>query len=171
MEENQIINKVANSSLISIDIENFVHKGDRVIYDIKQNLFQDLILREKDFREFISNYDWSQYQGKNVAITCTSDAIVPTWAYMLLGSKIEPYANYVMYGNLDDLEKNLLIYELGKIDPEKFKDAKVVVKGCSELKIPELALVELTRLLVPHVSSLMFGEPCSTVPIYKRPKN
>jgi hypothetical protein len=170
MEENQIINKVANSSLISIDLKDYIHVGERVIYDIKDNLFQELIIKEKDFREFIKNHDWEQYKGKNVAITCSADAIVPTWAYMLLASKLEPYANYFVFGTLEDLEKGLVFQGLGTLDLSALQDAKVVVKGCSSIKAPEVAFVEITRLLRPYVSSLMFGEPCSTVPIYKKPK-
>ena len=169
MEE--IVNRVASSPLISLNLEDYYPQGERVLYDLKDNLFQGMILKEKDFREFVKNHDWSQYEGKYVAITCTADAIVPTWAYMLLASKIEPIAKNVVFGDLKSLEEQLMKGAIDEINPEEFRDTKVVVKGCGDLPIGEFAYVELTKKLRPVVSSLMFGEPCSTVPIYKRPKN
>jgi hypothetical protein len=169
-DNDDIINRVGNSGLITFDLEDYYDKRERVLYDIKDNLFQGLILKEKDFRDFIKASDWSQYQDKNVAITCSVDAIVPTWAYMLLASKIEPHANLVVFGNLDDLEQALFQRALSQIDLNKFKDGKVVIKGCGNYPVPAYAYVEITRLLIPIVSSIMYGEPCSTVPIYKKPK-
>ncbi len=169
MEE--IVNRVANSSLISLDLEEYYPQGERVLYDLKDNLFQGLILREKDFREFVKNHDWSAYQDKNVALTCSADAIVPTWAYMLLALKLEPYAAHVAFGTLEDLENILFQKALDQINPEAYQDKKVVVKGCSNLPVPAFAYVELTRKLRPYVATLMYGEPCSTVPLYKKPKN
>ena len=166
--ETEIINKVANSGLISFDLEESFHHGERVVYDIKDNLFMGLILKEKDFREFIKNKDWTEYSGKNVAIICSEDAIVPTWAYMLLALQIEPYANMVVFGDLVDLEKKLYEVALNSMDLEQFKDQRVVVKGCSNAQIPTYVYVELTRRLKPIVKSLMFGEPCSTVPLFKK---
>ncbi|MBX9851984.1 MAG: DUF2480 family protein [Cytophagaceae bacterium] len=165
-----IVNRVSSSDLITLDLEDFYHKGERVLYDIKNNLFQDLILKEKDFRDFIKNNDWSLYKDKNVAIICSVDAIIPTWAFMLLAVKIEPFANQVIFGDLSDLEQALFQQALSKIDIYKYKDAKVVIKGCGNYPVPAFAYVELTRLLRPVVSSIMYGEPCSTVPIYKKPK-
>ncbi len=166
----EIINRVATSGLVTLDLADYYHSGERLLYDIKDNLFQGLILREKDFRLFLKEKDWSMYKGKNVAITCTADAIVPVWAYMLLATYIEPYANRVVFGNLQNLEQALFQESLEKINLEKYKDSKVVIKGCGELPIPEFAYTEITRLLRPVVQSLMYGEPCSTVPIYKRSK-
>jgi hypothetical protein len=165
--ENEIINRVANSSLITFNLEDYYHKGERILYDIKQNLFQELILKEKDFRDFVKNYDWSQYKGKNVGIICSTDAIVPTWAYMLLATRLQPYANIVIFGDLEKLEQALYQEALAKINPLDYENAKVVIKGCGDLPVPEFAYVEITRLLTPVVQSLMYGEPCSTVPIYK----
>lgn len=165
--EAEIVNKVANSGLISFDLEDYFHQGDRVVYDIKDNLFMGLILKEKDFREFLKSKDWSEYSGKNVAIICSEDAIVPTWAYMLLAIQLEPYANMVVFGNLEDLEKKLYEKALNDLDLAQFKDQRVVVKGCSNAQIPTYVYVELTRRLKPIVKSLMFGEPCSTVPLFK----
>jgi len=168
--EEEIINRVAQSSLITIDLEDYYDKHERVVYDIKDNLFQEMILKEKDFRAFIKTHDWSQYQDKNVAIVCTVDAIVPTWAYMLLALQLEPYAHHFVFGNLEALEQSLFQQILSKIDVEEFRDKKIVIKGCGDLPIPEYAYVELTRLLRPVVTTMMYGEPCSTVPLYKKRK-
>jgi hypothetical protein len=165
--ENEIVNKVANSSLITLNLEDYYDKGERILYDIKQNLFQELILKEKDFRDFLKNTDWSYYKGKNVGIICSVEAIVPTWAYMLLATKLQPYANIVIFGDLEKLEQALYQQALAKIDPEIYRNAKVVVKGCGDIPVPTYAYVEITRLLSPVVQSIMYGEPCSTVPILK----
>ncbi|ODS84703.1 MAG: hypothetical protein ABS46_02950 [Cytophagaceae bacterium SCN 52-12] len=170
METEEIINKVAASGLVSLDLEEFYHHGERVVYDLKDNLFQGLILREKDFRAFLKEHDWSAYEGKNVAVTCSEDAIVPTWAYMLLTLQLAPYAHMVVFGSREELDSKLFFDALSRIDVESFRDKKVVVKGCSKYPVPVSAYVEITRLLKPVVQSLMFGEPCSTVPLYKRPK-
>lgn len=168
--EDIIINKVATSGLITFDLEDLYDKNERVIYDLKDNLFMGMILREKDFREFLKTHDWSQYTGKNVAIICSEDAIIPTWAYMLLALKLEPVANAVVFGDLAALEDKLFYDAIAKVNPEDYRDARVVVKGCSKVPVPTAAYVEITRKLQPVAQSLMFGEPCSTVPLYKRPK-
>ena len=164
----EIINKVAQSGLISFDLAEYYHKGERVVYDIKDNLFMGLILKEKEFREFVKQNDWSQYEGKNVAITCTADAIVPTWAYMLLATRIEPHANMLVFGDLNDLEDALFKDALQHIDLEKYKDERIVIKGCGDIPVPVSAYVEITRKLRPVAQSIMYGEPCSTVPLYKK---
>ncbi len=168
---NTIINRVAGSALVRIDLEDLYHPGERVLYDIKDNLFEGIVLKEKDFRDFIRTHDWTLYSEKNVAITCSVDAIIPTWAYMLLVAKMEPQANMVVLGNLHDLEKTLFKEALDKLDIEAYRDRKVVIKGCSDKPVPEYAYVELTRKLRPLAASIMFGEPCSTVPVYKKPKD
>lgn len=170
METEPIVNRVAKSGLVTLDLEDYYHPGERLVYDLKDNLFMGLILKEKDFREFLKAHDWSQYTGKNIAITCTEDAIIPTWAYMLLTLQLQPYANMVVFGNLKDLEEKLYFDAIARIEPEDYRDARVVVKGCSKVPVPTAAYVEITRLLKPVVQTLMFGEPCSTVPLYKRPK-
>jgi hypothetical protein len=162
-----ITNKVAQSGLISFDLANYYHKGERVVYDIKDNLFQGLMLKEKDFREFIKQHDWTQYKGKNVAIICSADAIVPTWAFMLLAIKIEPYANMLVFGDLIELENTLFRQALSAIDLNEFQDQRIVIKGCGDIPVPISAYIEITRLLRPIAKSIMFGEPCSTVPLYK----
>lgn len=167
IQEN-IVNKVAQSGLISFDLAELYPSGDRVLYDIKDNLFHGLILREKDFREFVKEHDWSQYAGKHVAITCTADAIVPTWAYMLLSSKLAPFAANVVFGDLNTLETVLFDRALAKLDLEPYKDQRIVVKGCGDIPVPVAAYAELTTKLTAVAKSVMYGEPCSTVPIYKR---
>jgi len=167
IQEN-IVNKVAASGLITFNLEDYLENGERVLYDIKDNLFHGLMLREKDFREFVKEHDWQQYQDKNIAITCTADAIVPTWAYMLLANKMKPFANEVIFGNLDALETQLFSKALAKVNLEDYANQRVVVKGCANPQIPISAYVEITALLTPVVKSLMYGEPCSTVPLYKR---
>lgn len=163
----EIINKVANSGLITIDLEEYYPKGERVVFDIKPLLFQELILREKDFREYIKNNDWSVYQNKFVSVICSADAIVPTWAYMLISIALEPYAKKVVFGNLETLETVLFNEVLTKIDYESYKDQRIVIKGCSNLPVTTHAYVELANKLRPFAKSIMYGEPCSTVPLYK----
>lgn len=167
IQEN-FVNKVAASGLITFNLEDYLNQGERVVYDIKDNLFHGLMLREKDFREFIKTHDWTAYNGKNVAITCSADAIVPTWAYMLLANKMKPYANEIVFGSLETLEAVLFTKALAKIDLNAFAGERVVVKGCADIDLPVSAYVEITNLLTPVVKSIMYGEPCSTVPIYKR---
>ena len=171
METEEIINRVATSGIVSLDLEELYHPGERMVYDIKDNLFQGMILREKDFREFLKVNDWSQYQDKNVAIICSEDAIVPTWAYMLLAIQLEPFANAVVFGDLTVLEDKLFATAIQKIDAEEYRGKRVVIKGCSKFPVPISAYVEITTLLKPVAQSLMFGEPCSTVPLYKKPKS
>ena len=167
IQEN-FVNKVAASGLVTINLEEYFPAGDRVVYDIKDNLFHGLMLREKDFREFIKSHDWSQYQDKYVAIICSADAIVPTWAYVLLSNRMVPYAKEVVFGNLEVLEAVLFTKALAKIDIQAYANERVVIKGCGDLAVPTAAYVELTNLLSPVVKSIMYGEPCSTVPVYKR---
>jgi len=167
IQEN-FVNKVAQSGLVTLDPASFYPAGERVIYDIKDNLFMELILKEKDFREFVKGHDWSVYEGKNVGITCTADAIVPAWAYMLLANRMAPYAKEIVFGNEEVLETVLFDKEMRKADFEQYRDQRIVLKGCGDIPVPTSAYVELTKRLTPIAKSLMFGEPCSTVPIYKR---
>jgi len=169
-EEGQIINRVATSSLITFDLEEYYQPGERVLLDIKDQLFHGLILREKDFRDFIKTHNWSVYNEKFVAITCSADAIVPTWAYMLLSIALRPFAKRIIFGSLEELEITLFNEKLLTLDWSVYKDAKVVVKGCSKVNVPAAVYVEAANKLQPLVSSLMFGEACSTVPLYKKPK-
>lgn len=170
MEEKEIVNRVAASSLITFDLEDLYPPGERILFDIKDQLFQGLVLKEKDFRDFIKVNDWRQYKNKFVAIHCSTDAIVPTWAYMLLAIALEPFAARVFFGTLEDFESELFQQVLSRVDWEQYRNAKVVIKGCSKINVPISAYVEATTKLKPLVSSLMFGEPCSTVPLFKKSK-
>jgi hypothetical protein len=140
------------------------------LIDIKDQLFQGLILREKDFRDYIRSHDWSQYKDKFVAIHCSADAIIPTWAYMLLASVLQPLARKIVFGSLEDLENKIYFDTLSKIDWSQFNNAKVVIKGCSKVAVSPAVYVEATQLMRPHAASIMFGEPCSTVPVFKKSK-
>ena len=164
------VNRVASSGLLTLNLEEYIHPGERVVYDIKDNLFHGLMLREKDFREFIKTHDWSQFDGKNVAIICSTDAIVPTWAYMLLAIKLQNHAHRYVFGDLEALEQGLFQEAIAGIEAEEYRDAKVVVKGCGDKPVPTFAYVAIMQKLLPVVSSVMYGEPCSTVPLYKKAK-
>ncbi len=166
----EIINKVARSPLQTIDLEEFYVSGERIRLDVKDQLFRGMVLREKDFREFIKSTNWASFEGKHVAIQCSVDAIVPTWAYMLLSVALKPYAKTILFGTLDELEAQLFKTALDAIDWSKYENAKVVIKGCSKVNVPIAAYVDVTSRLQPIVSSIMFGEPCSTVPIFKKSK-
>lgn len=169
--EGEIVNRVAQSALINFDLEEYYDRSARVQIDIKDQLFNELVLREKEFRSFVKDHHWEEYQNKSVAVHCSVDAIVPTWAYMLLSSALEPYARNFVFGDLTHLENHLFQQALSKIDLGEYKDQKVIIKGCGKFPVPEYAYVEITRLLSPVVSSLMYGEACSAVPIYKKPKS
>lgn len=167
IQEN-IINKVGMSGLVTLDPAAFSPAGERTVFDIKDNLFHGLILKEKDFREFIKTHNWEQYDGKFVAVTCTADAVVPAWAYMLLANRMAPFAREVVFGSEEVLESVLFLKSIAGLDIEQYRDQRVVIKGCGDTPVPVAAYVELAKKLTPVVKSLMFGEPCSTVPIYKR---
>lgn len=167
-EVDLIENKVANSGLITIDLETLRHAGKRVLFDIKDWLFREMILKEKDFRDFVKNHDWSQYQNQNIAFYCSTDAIVPTWAYMLLASAAQPYAHKYVFGNLEQLEIALYNDAIAQINPTDYADKRIILKGCSQNELPVSAYVEISNKLLPVVKSLMYGEACSNVPIYKK---
>jgi len=166
--EDIIVNKVARSGLKTIDLEDFYPKEDVVEFDLKNYLVMELILKEKDYREALKSIDWSIYQNKNVAITCSADAIIPLWAYMLAVSYLQPYAADVIFGNEKEAFNILFLKNLDKINVKEYEDARIVVKGCGDKKIPETAYVEIAKLLRPVAKSIMYGEACSTVPIFKR---
>ncbi|MEO8761739.1 MAG: DUF2480 family protein [Bacteroidia bacterium] len=165
----EIINKVAQSGIVTIDLEEFYNDVPRIEFDIKPWLFQELILKEKDFRENIKTHNWSVYKDCYVALTCTADAIVPTWAYMLLTLSLEPFAKKIVYGNLEVLETILFNEKINTLDITPFKDARIVIKGCGDKPVPIAAYVALTEKIKPVAKSIMYGEPCSTVPLYKKP--
>jgi Protein of unknown function (DUF2480) len=165
-----IVNKVSESGLLTLDLEEFYPKEETVVFDLKEYLFMGLILKEKDFREMMKALDLSTYKGKNIALTCSADAIIPIWAYMLVASYLEPVANEIVFGDAEFLHKTLFIKNIAKINAADYEDKRVVIKGCGELPISETAYVAVTSLLRPVAKSIMYGEPCSTVPIYKKPR-
>lgn len=167
IQEN-IVNKVAQSGLITIDLAEHAPKAAIEIYDIKENLFHGLILKEKDFREFIKTHDWSQYKDKHIGIICSADAIVPTWAYMLLSTKLVDYALSIHFGDEDYVRKTLFDHALSSLDYSQYQDQRIVVKGCGDIPVPESAFVTFTTQLSKVAKSVMYGEPCSTVPVFKR---
>jgi len=166
----EIINRVANSPIVTIDLEDYYIKGERVAFDLKDYLFQGLVLKEKDYRGALKNLDWEQYRGKYVAVFCSVDAIVPTWAYMLAVTYLKGEASEVIIGDMEALEQYLFAKSLRSIDPAEYKDRPVVVKGCSNLPVPLFAYGEIVKLFQDEAKSIMYGEPCSTVPLYKKPK-
>ena len=166
--EEVMTNKVAQSGIITLNLEDYYPKGDAIVFDLKDYLFMGLILKEKDFREALKNLDLAPYTNKNIALTCTADAIIPMWAYMLVSSYLQPVAKNVVYGNEDFLQKTLFLKNLYLINTADYTDKRVVIKGCGDLPISESAYVEITNLLRPVAKSIMYGEPCSTVPIYKK---
>lgn len=166
--ETTIVNKVAESALTSIDLEEYYPQGETAVFDLKDHLFMGLILKEKDFRAALQSMDWEQYRNKNVAVTCSADAIIPMWAYMLAASNLHSVANEVVFGDEKHLLQTLLLKNLWQVKGEDYVDKRVVVKGCGDVTIPEAAYVEITNKLRPYVKSIMYGEPCSTVPIFKR---
>ena len=168
--EEVFINKVAESGIISLDLEKYLPTGECVLFDLKDFLFMGLILKEKEYRESLKTTDWNIYAGKNVALTCSADAIIPVWAYMLATSYLEPIVKELYFGDLASMQKALLLKNISDINRSEFSEKRVVIKGCGEKSIPESAYVEVTKLLRPIVKSIMYGEPCSTVPIYKTPK-
>ena len=166
--EKEIVNRVALSPMVVLNLEDVYVPGERLVFDIAPNLYQGLILKEKDFREFLKSHDWEKYSGKHIALICSEDAIIPTWAFMLLAVHLQPFAKTIVFGNLQNLEQQLFQQAISNIDLEQYRNAKVVIKGCSKIPVPEYAYVEITRLLMPVAQSLMFGEPCSTVPLMKK---
>jgi hypothetical protein len=165
-----IVNKVAASGLLTFDLAQLYTEGPRVVLDIKDQLFHGLILREKDFRAYIKENDWKVYQDHHVAIICSADAIVPTWAYMLLATALQPYAKSFVFGDLETLETVLFERALQQLPMDTFVDQRVVLKGCGDIPVPTSAFVEFTRKVSEVAQSLFYGEPCSTVPVYKRKK-
>ena len=166
--EEIIVNKVAQSSLETIDLEKFYPEGETIVFDMKDHLFMELILKEKDYRENLKKMDWSVYENKNVCITCSADAIIPLWAYMLAVSYLQPVAKEVVVGNESFMHEVLFLKNLWKTNLKEFEGKRVVVKGCGEKEIPASIYAEITKILLPVVQSIMYGEPCSTVPVYKK---
>lgn len=167
--EPTLVNKVAESGIITLNLEQFLpDRASIVSFDLKPFLFKELLLREKDFRASITAQDWSQYAGKHVAVYCSSDAIIPMWAYMLVGAALEPFAQTVFSGTVAALQTQLLLSNLENMAIAEYTDKRVVIKGCGDIALPEAAFLSIATKLKPVVKSLMYGEPCSTVPVYKK---
>lgn len=167
MEE--IKNRVAeNKNLITFDLEDYYPKGERILFDIKDWLFEGLILKEKDFRKHVADHDWSQYQNAYLAFTCSTDAIIPGWAYLLLSSTVLPYAKKITIGSLENLETLLYHNIINNLDVSDYHNKFVIIKGCSNKPVPESAYIELIQKLQPVAKSIMYGEACSSVPIFKK---
>lgn len=163
-----IVNKVKESGLISLDLADFKPKQEIFGIDLANCLWQGLVLKEKDFRAWIKEHNWSQYQGKAIYIFCSADAIIPTWAYMLVGSKLVGIAETFLVGTKQELEKEIITQNIRKLRLADFIDGKIIIKGCSDISNPDFAMTELIRHLQPVARSIMYGEPCSTVPLFKR---
>lgn len=166
----EIINRVANSKLKTIDLEEMYPKGERILFDIKDWLFEDLILREKEFRAAVKSHNWEQYQNQYIAIVCSTDAIIPSWAFMLVASAVAVYAKKTVIGNLETLETAIFQEIIDQKDFSEYQNLPIIIKGCSEKPIPESAYSFLIEKLLPVVSSIHFGEACSSVPLYKSKK-
>ncbi|RYE24061.1 MAG: DUF2480 family protein [Sphingobacteriales bacterium] len=166
-----IVNKVAESGILTLDLANFIPTDEQVkMFDLKPFLFREMILREKDYRAALQTHNWEQYAGKHVFITCTTDAIIPMWAYMLASVNLEPQATSMYYGTAEETKLHRALLAIDKMDASEYENKRVVVKGCGDIPISEKLYVAITQKLRPVALSLMYGEPCSTVPIYKRPK-
>jgi hypothetical protein len=166
--ENEIVNRVAGSKLIVVDLEDYYPKGKRTVFDIKDWLYEELVLREKDFREQANQHNWSQYQDDFVAMTCTSDAIVPAWAFMLVTMHLQPYAKKVVIGSLEQLETSIYQDIIQNLDVNEFIDKPLIIKGCTNKPVPANAYILLSEKLRPIAKSVMYGEACSSVPLFKR---
>ena len=163
------VNKVSDSGIVTLNLEDYYPKEDIIVFDMKDYLFMGLILKEKDFRESLKGLDLTVFENKIVALTCSADAVIPMWAYMLAASALQPLAKEIVFGNKEEAVKTILKKNIAAIEEDDFEDKKVVIKGCGELPVTESAFVEITKKLRPVAKSIMYGEPCSTVPVYKKP--
>jgi len=161
-------NKVAESGIITLNLEDYFPEEQICSFDIKDFLFMEMLLKEKEYRAALDNHDWNQYANKHVAVFCSTDAIIPMWAYMLIATRLSTVAKSVLEGTKEELFKELFLNNINAIDASAFEDKRVVIKGCGEKEIPAYAYTAITNKLIPKVKSLMYGEPCSTVPVYKK---
>ena len=164
----EIINKVAGSALMELDLEDYYPRDQVMVFDLKPMLFMELILKEKDFREALTKFDWSPYQDRIVAVTCTADAIIPVWAYMLVAVYLQPLAKDIILGDEKVAHQQVFMENIREIDISQYTDKRVVVKGCGDQPIGEFAYLQITKMLRPVAKSIMYGEPCSTVPVFKK---
>jgi hypothetical protein len=163
-----IVNKVAESALVTIDLESYVPKEIPEVFDLKEYLFMGLILKEKEFREMLKTTEWEKFRNREVVVTCTADAIIPVWAYMLVASYLKQVTNLISLESLSQWKSRKLLENIRMMDPAQFSEKRIVIKGCGEEPIPQEAYLEVTSVLLPVVKSIMYGEPCSTVPVYKK---
>jgi len=166
--QDEIINRVANSKLVTINLEDYYPQGKRILFDIKDWLFEGFVLREKDFRDQVKQFNWSQFQDNYVALTCSSDAIIPAWAFILLSIHLEPFAKKTVIGNLELLETSIYQDVLNTLDISEFTNKPIIIKGCSKKPVPQNAYIMLANKLKPIAHSIMYGEACSSVPLYKK---
>src|SRR5690606_19405224 len=164
----EIVNKIAQSGLITLDLETFYPKEEIAEFDLKPFLFMEMILKEKDFRASLQEHDWQQYSGKAVGVYCSVDAIIPFWAYMLISSFLKPHASAIYFGNKEQVVKEIMTRNIRAIDTKEFEDKRIILKGCGKMGVSEFAYLEITNILQPVVKTLMYGEACSTVPVYKK---
>ena len=164
----ELVNRVSESGIITIDLESFYPKEEIIDFDLKDYLFMGLILKEKDFRESLKNLDLSAFTDKTVAVFCSADAIIPMWAYMLVSAKLQPVCKDVVLGRREDVISKLIIRNMQALRSQDYSEKRIVLKGCGDLPIPAEAYLEATNILRPVAKSIMFGEPCSTVPVYKK---
>lgn len=163
-----IVNKVAESGIVTLNLEDYYPKAEIAVFDLKDYLFMGLILKEKDFREALKTVNWDEWKDKTVAVTCSADAIIPMWAYMLVAAYLQPVAAGVHFGTADAVKTQQLLQNIANIDASDYMDKRVVIKGCGEMPVGEGAYLQITNQLRPVAKSIMYGEPCSTVPIYKK---
>ena len=163
-----IINKVSESGLITLDLEEHYPKEEVLEFDIKPLLFKELILKEKEFRLSLQQFDWQKYKDRVVAVNCSADAVIPVWAYMLIATYLQPVAKEIILGDKEAAKKQLFLKQINEIDGNLYLDKRIIIKGCGELPIGEYAYMEITKKLRPFAKSIMYGEPCSTVPVYKK---
>ncbi|GAL66406.1 DUF2480 family protein [Jejuia pallidilutea] len=166
--KDEIINRVANSKLVTIDLEDYYPEGKRVLFDIKDWLFEGFVLREKDFRQQVADCNWNDYKNQYIALTCSTDAIIPGWAYMLLSINLEPYAKKIIIGDLEQLETSIYQDIINNLDVSGYQDKPIIVKGCANKPVPQNAYIMLSNKLKPFAKSIMYGEACSSVPLYKK---
>jgi hypothetical protein len=164
-----IVNKVADSGIITLNLEQYLPAASTIMpFDLKPFLYKEMIVREKDFRQSLLDHDWEIYKEKHIAVFCSVDAIIPMWAYMLIAAALQPLATSIFYGTADMLKAHLTTQNMESINASEFTDKRVVIKGCGEQALPEMAFIAITNKLRPVVKSLMYGEPCSTVPVFKK---
>jgi hypothetical protein len=164
----EIINKVAQSGLLTLDLEDYYPREEIAVFDLKPLLFREMILKEKEFRAGLHEIDWSEYNGKILAVTCTADAIIPAWAYMLVAVHAQPFVRNIVLGDTHTALQQTFLANMQTIDLDAFIDKRVIIKGCGDLAVGPFAYLAITRLLQPVVKSIMYGEACSNVPVYKK---